>query len=130
VHLLFVYGSLKFGLSNHARLRGAHCVDREAMSHGFGLIRYVAGYPALVAAPLRVTRGEVYSVNDRTLAELDEFEECPEVYRRADIPVVLSNGDGVFAFTYLARSGADGEPYPGEVWNPPPDLTPFETRRG
>jgi gamma-glutamylcyclotransferase (GGCT)/AIG2-like uncharacterized protein YtfP len=82
MHLLFVYGSLKFGLSNHRRLLGSPCLDQDARGLGYGLVRYVAGYPALVEAPGRAARGEVYSISDQVLTELDEFEECPEVYVR------------------------------------------------
>jgi gamma-glutamylcyclotransferase (GGCT)/AIG2-like uncharacterized protein YtfP len=128
VHLLFVYGSLKAGLSNHGRLGSRLPVDTDARCEGHGLVCYVAGYPALVGDPFRVTRGEVYSVSAQTLAELDEFEECPHVYTRAPVAVVLSSGETVSAFAYLAASPEDSAPYPGEVWYPPPDLRPFEAR--
>jgi gamma-glutamylcyclotransferase (GGCT)/AIG2-like uncharacterized protein YtfP len=128
VHLLFVYGSLKAGLSNHGRLEAGQSVDPDARCEGYGLMSYVAGYPALVADEGRVTRGEVYSVSAHHLAELDEFEECPHVYTRVLVPVVLSSGDTILAFAYLAANQDRVVPYPGDVWYPPPGLRPFETR--
>jgi gamma-glutamylcyclotransferase (GGCT)/AIG2-like uncharacterized protein YtfP len=125
MHLLFVYGSLKFGLSNHGRLGGGPCIDRDARSDGY---RLVAGYPALVESPGSTARGEVYSVSDPTLRELDEFEECPLVYVRRKISVVLGSGVECEVFTYLASDESQVEPYSGDSWQPPAGLIPFESR--
>jgi gamma-glutamylaminecyclotransferase len=128
MHLLFVYGSLKSGLSNHRRLAGAACLDGRASAEGYGLVRYVAGYPALVEAPGRTAQGEVYVVQTDVLEELDEFEECPSVYTRKAISVKLSDGSTREVFAYLAAQPEEAEPHSGDTWHPPADLIPFENR--
>jgi gamma-glutamylcyclotransferase (GGCT)/AIG2-like uncharacterized protein YtfP len=128
VHRLFVYGSLKRGLSNAFRLRGAECLDADARAEGYALIRYVAGYPGLARDPERSARGELFLVEDAVLAELDEFEECPDVYYREKILVRLSDGTLVEAFAYIATDGEVFDVDSRDAWEPPSSLTPFESR--
>lgn len=52
-------------------------------------------YPALGRGEGRV-RGELFLVSDALLAELDLFEDCPRLYRRAEI--TLSDGSRALAY--------------------------------
>lgn len=128
MHRLFVYGSLKTGLSNGFRLREALCLERDAVAEGFGLIRYVAGYPGLTPEVGRSARGELFLVDNDLLAELDRFEECPEIYFREKIVVRLPDGARVEAFAYIATDGAGFEADSRDLWEPPASLIPFEER--
>lgn len=81
---LFVYGSLKRGFSNAHLMHGARFVRACSTTTGYRLVRYQSGYPALVHSPLSGARvhGELYEVGADLLAQLDEFEGCPDLYQR------------------------------------------------
>lgn len=87
--LLFVYGTLKQGLSNHAYLAGQKLLGPARTQPGYRLFE-VGGYPGMVPWPsdrVGVT-GEVWEVDDQALAELDAFEGVPEgLYRRECVPL-------------------------------------------
>lgn len=97
-HLLFVYGTLRRGGVNaitklypDAEFVGDASVD--------GMLYDMGGYPALVLAGdgARIL-GEVYRIDETTLASLDEFEADAE-YDRERIEVDL-NGDLVSCWIY------------------------------
>jgi len=92
---LFVYGSLRKGERHHDRMRGAEFEGPARTTTGFRLIRH-GDYPALVAGGEGSVEGEVYRVDAALLDELDEFEGCPELYRRERVML----DDGSFAETY------------------------------
>lgn len=70
-------------------------------------LRDLGSYPALVPGGEQAVSGELYEVDERTLASLDRFEGHPRFYRRARI--VLA--DGATAETYLlSRHQVDGRP--------------------
>ena len=92
--ILFVYGSLKSGARHHDELAGmpflgaAHTAPRYALtSHG--------EYPGLVPGA-EVVSGELYEVTSECLERLDEFEGCPEYFKRGQ--VVLDGGREAFAY--------------------------------
>lgn len=93
--LVFVYGTLCVGASNHHRMRGAEWVGTAWVT---GRLYQVSWYPGFIldAEGGRVV-GEVYRVSPEHLARLDEFEGIPEgerigeEYERRRIPVKLSN---------------------------------------
>jgi len=85
--LIFVYGTLRAGGSNHHRLN-------QAASLGAGTVRgnlfRVDWYPALFLDPdAGEIHGELYAVDLETLAQLDDFEGS--AYRRVRVGVTLSN---------------------------------------
>lgn len=69
--LVFVYGTLRVGASNHHRMKGAEWV-------GTGIVRgrlyQVSWYPGLVPEAGPRVVGDVYEVDADLLARLDEFE--------------------------------------------------------
>lgn len=107
-HLLFVYGSLKRGRTNHVQLGRAVFLGAARTRSRFAL-RIIDGYPALVSGG-RAVVGELYRIATTDLARLDEFEG--EGYERQLVELETS----VFAFGYLARRPDAGEPYPGVEW--------------
>jgi gamma-glutamylcyclotransferase (GGCT)/AIG2-like uncharacterized protein YtfP len=88
--LLFVYGTLKRGGSNHGVLSDQSFVGEARTVPGFRLFD-LGEYPGMIAdqsSPISVT-GEVWSVNDEALARLDAFEGVPEgLYRRVAIQLL------------------------------------------
>ena len=86
--LLFVYGTLRRGLANHALLAGARFVGagRTASRHAL----FVDGFPYLAPGPaVHHVRGEVYAVAAATLAATDHLESHPTWYERRPVDVVL-----------------------------------------
>jgi gamma-glutamylcyclotransferase (GGCT)/AIG2-like uncharacterized protein YtfP len=79
--LIFVYGTLRRGESNHAQLRGARFVGTARTEQRYELV-HVSGYPALLEDGSVGVSGELYEVDDALLRRLDEFEEVPEMYQR------------------------------------------------
>jgi len=96
--ILFVYGTLKRGLRNHHLLAGQKFIG-EAVTEPRYRAFDLGAHPGLIvdeANGLAVT-GELWAVNDRCLAELDEFEEVPGPFVRA--PVVIAGwGEEVYAY--------------------------------
>jgi gamma-glutamylaminecyclotransferase len=94
--LVFVYGTLLFGERNHWHLAGARLVG-EARTQPMFQLHDLGPYPGLVAGGEHAIIGEVYAVDEATLAALDRLEGTPDFYRRVSIVLV----DGTRAETYL-----------------------------
>ena len=109
--LLFVYGSLKRGLSNHHELGSARFVTETSTAPYFEL-RVLSGYPLLVPGTQAV-RGELFELPTAQLAALDAFEGL--AYCRREIQLA----DGSRAVAYLARDSAAGAPYTASEWPAP-----------
>ena len=106
--LLFAYGSLKRGHSNHHELGEARFVREARTVPGFAL-RLLSGYPLLVPGA-RSIRGELFELPCSHVPALDAFEGEP--YQRREVELE----GGARAIAYLARDVSLGEPYPGEQW--------------
>lgn len=103
--LVFVYGSLRTGESNHAQLAGARLVSACGVALDVGLIPYLEGFPGLVRAPGCRARGEVFEVDAEHLGRLDLFEGVPTDYLRE---AVECEGLGsVFAYLAARPTGFD-----------------------
>jgi gamma-glutamylcyclotransferase (GGCT)/AIG2-like uncharacterized protein YtfP len=90
MRLIFVYGTLKRGGSNHRYLAGQKYVGDARTSPGFRLVE-LDGYPGMVSVPDddEGVTGEVWRVDDKTLAQLDAFEGVDEgLYRRGRVPLL------------------------------------------
>ena len=82
--LLFVYGTLKRGCSNHGQLAGQKFIGLARTPPGYRLYD-LGGYPGIVALANDHDGvvGEVWSVDDEALRRLDHFEGVHEgLYRR------------------------------------------------
>ncbi len=100
MHKLFVYGTLKKGFSNHHFLKGAKFLGKAITKHKYALyetsIPYA--YPYEKVSPIR---GELYEVDTQTIRKIDLLEGHPHAYRREKVPVLLENGEEVFAWIYF-----------------------------
>lgn len=94
---VFVYGSLKRGMSHHDQLRGAVWIGEVLMT---GLALYDLGpFPMAVddsSANSRI-QGELYMVSTLILEQLDRFEGVPRLYQRHRRGL----NDGRSAWVYL-----------------------------
>jgi gamma-glutamylcyclotransferase (GGCT)/AIG2-like uncharacterized protein YtfP len=87
-----VYGTLLAGESNHPYLEHARLVAEAKTDPAFRL--YDLGpYPRLVVVGSHAVVGEVYEVDEPTLAMLDRLEGNPRFYVRKTI--ILESGAAV-----------------------------------
>ena len=86
--LIFVYGTLRRGGANHARLAGARFVGEGVTAARHAL--FVGDFPYLATGPaVHRVRGEVYAVDAGLLAALDRLEGHPTWYERRPVAIVL-----------------------------------------
>jgi gamma-glutamylcyclotransferase (GGCT)/AIG2-like uncharacterized protein YtfP len=128
--LLFVYGTLKRGGSNHHWLQGAGWRGRARLAghrlHNLG------DYP--MAVPGRgVVHGEVYAVDDAALARLDRLEDVPNEYQRRICPLEDGRQGWVYFGTASQVRGLPRVPYADwqsiPVFHYGSDLDPAGLRR-
>lgn len=74
---VFVYGTLKRGFHNHRLLAGTKYIGTDFIRGT--LINF--GLPGVIAGE-RAVEGEIYEVDDATLARLDLLEGHPNFYER------------------------------------------------
>lgn len=100
VEIVFVYGTLKQGFSNHHFLANANFLGNALTCKSYAL--YCSGLP-FVIRDQAVSRifGEAYSVDGVTLKALDCLEGHPSCYRREQIQICL-NEKSLPAKTFLA----------------------------
>jgi gamma-glutamylcyclotransferase (GGCT)/AIG2-like uncharacterized protein YtfP len=101
---VFVYGSLLTGESNHRFVARSTLVG-EARTQDIFSLYDLGAYPALVAGGRHAVIGEVYEVDEATLAELDRLEGHPRVYERT--PITLADSSHVVTYL-MQRSRVDG----------------------
>ena len=92
---VFVYGTLLRGETNHRFIARAALIGAAQTPPTFTL--YDLGFfPGLVVGGQHAVAGEVYEVDEATLAELDRLEGHPRYYQRT--PIRLADGSIVLAY--------------------------------
>lgn len=81
---VFVYGTLLSGEVNHGLLNGAELLGAWRTEPRFCMIS-LGAYPGVIAGENAIY-GEVYGVDEATLAGLDRLEDYPRLYGRELIP--------------------------------------------
>jgi len=84
-HLVFVYGTLRRGGSNHYMLADSNFLGRYATEPRYTMFR-LGQFPAVVARGDTAIEGEIYRVSDQVFSLLDELECYPSVFSRQLIP--------------------------------------------
>lgn len=110
-HLLFVYGSLKRGFSNHPLMATAVFVGECRTAPRYRLL-VLGPYPALSDGGDRAIAGELYSVDRRLLSKLDDFEGA--AYRRRTVH--LAEGRAAEAYFLVAERRASAVLDPRDRW--------------
>jgi gamma-glutamylaminecyclotransferase len=95
-HLVFVYGTLRQDEVNHDLLAQARFVAEGRTEPSFELFD-LGSVPAMSTGGETAVLGEVYAVDDATLARLDRLEGHPSFYQRTQIRL----DDGHEVETYL-----------------------------
>jgi gamma-glutamylaminecyclotransferase len=104
--LVFVYGTLLVGETNHRLLTGAQLICEASTAPRFQL-HDLGAYPGMVRRGKHAVAGEVYEVGEAMLASLDRLEDHPRFYRRTSI--VLDGGRRVQTYL-LRRDQVEGYP--------------------
>ncbi len=112
MHHVFVYGSLMRGLHNHHYLRTARLVEATLTVSEHSLVD-LGAFPGVTWLPLAwehhstPIKGELYEVDDPTLALLDRLEGHPRFYERKEVD--LQNGATAWMY-FLVRPDMDHHP--------------------
>jgi gamma-glutamylaminecyclotransferase len=115
--LLFVYGTLKRGCSNHHQLADQTYVAPAQTAPGYCLYDF-GGYPGIVATPDNRAGvvGEVWSVDDAALERLDHFEGVHEgLYHRTTLPLMPPFA-GQIVHAYISSLSPAGRRFIGSCW--------------
>jgi gamma-glutamylcyclotransferase (GGCT)/AIG2-like uncharacterized protein YtfP len=110
--LLFVYGTLMRGESNHGQLEAARFAGAAQTAPAFTLVD-LGPYPAMVAGGRDAVAGELYEVDDAALARLDLFEG-PALYARTRVH--LDDGREAHAYLLPRESLRGGRPIGSGDW--------------
>lgn len=110
-HILFVYGTLKKGFSNHHFLKDAEYIGNSAL-YGARMLN-LGAFPGVVDGnDDEKVEGEVYRIDDKTLESIDRLEGTPWLYKRESVEVDDLD-DPVFVYIY---QGNQGDVVPDGVW--------------
>ncbi|TXH08130.1 MAG: gamma-glutamylcyclotransferase [Spirochaetes bacterium] len=91
LHKLFVYGSLKRGFGNHRFLSESTFLATTTTADPAYSMLSLGAFPAVVDGGVDMIQGELYEVDDNTLAQIDMLEGNGRFYER--FQVLLSNGE-------------------------------------
>ena len=115
--LVFVYGTLKRGGSNHHFMAGQKFVGTARTPPGFRLYD-LGGHPGMIAKPddNEGVTGEVWSVDADCLAQLDILEGLTlDLYRRVPASLLPPFADESVE-TYLYAQSVAGRADIGATW--------------
>lgn len=99
-HLVFVYGTLLRGQSNHLLLAQARFLGAARTKEVYAL--YIHVYPKVIRdEQVSQILGELYLVDGPTLARLDDLEDHPFMYRREQVTVIMDDEEETLAWVYF-----------------------------
>jgi gamma-glutamylaminecyclotransferase len=112
--ILFVYGTLKRGQRNHHLLAAQQFLGNATTEPRYRIVD-LGPYPGLVAIHENglAVRGELWTVDDNCLRQLDTFEGVPDLFDRR--PVAIPGWKEVHAYFWngaIAPSAASGNIWP------------------
>lgn len=117
-HNVFVYGTLKKGFHNHRWLNGSKLIAKDAEMCNLSLY-HLGGFPGAKPDEDGVIIGEIYEVDDDTLAGLDRLEGVPTLYQRHLLVGFEPLGDKDYdCYVYVYQGDVTEEQYiPDGVWS-------------
>jgi gamma-glutamylcyclotransferase (GGCT)/AIG2-like uncharacterized protein YtfP len=111
--VIFVYGTLIKGESNHAVLGGSTFLRVARTSPGF-LLYDLGRFPGMVACGQLVVVGEIYLVTPEILARVDRLEGHPTFYQR--LPIRLDDGSDAESYLLPPRRVVGYPPIASGQW--------------
>lgn len=115
---IFVYGTLKSGLSNHGiieRCKRLHDTAFTADSWCLIDVGFPVMLPSTGGMDTAVVQGEVYEVDPDTLKRLDQLESVGRMYDRVSITVKIA-GKPIKAMAYVGIPAAWTEMDERRLW--------------
>ena len=114
---LFLYGTLKRGLSNHGYMTGQRFLGEARTAPLYRMVN-CGGYPGLFVVERNgvSVRGEVWEVDDECRAELDVLEDVAHGLYALERVRLLAPFDGEEVRTYVYRWPVEGYADAGEEW--------------
>lgn len=114
---LWVYGTLKQGGRLHEAMNGSLLMGKFRSVVGYQLVR-VGWYPGLAASTsgetAQTVAGELYDVPERLLANLDQIEGAPFLFRREQL---FLDGFSEPVEAYFYQGEIEGKPLvPNGEW--------------
>jgi len=111
-HRVFVYGTLKRGYPNNPLLEGSEFLGEAVTVPAYKMV--ATSFPVIMPDPSgKPVAGEIFTVDDATLARLDQLEREGRSYDRVtiDATLPLANGERLTtqAFIYVGREDRFGE---------------------
>lgn len=111
-HKVFVYGTLKSGFWNHCLLKGCEFLGGAVTVPTYKMIEN--GFPIIMPDPEgKLLAGEIYTVDEETLARLDQLEREGSSYDRKliDVTLLLVGGERLptKVFIYVGREDRFGK---------------------
>lgn len=112
--LLFLYGTLKAGQSNHFRVAGQRFVGPAKTLPIYRMFS-LGWHPGIVfvGAGGSAIEGEIWAVDASTLAALDDFEGVPSAYLRQTIALAEETRD---VQAYFYNGSVPERSITGTVW--------------
>ena len=89
--LIFTYGTLMKGCSNHRLLEHSSFVGKAISEPVFTML-HLGGFPGIIRSGETAITGEVYEVDTATLKRLDRLEGHPSFYERQSLTATLEDG--------------------------------------
>lgn len=102
-HLVFVYGTLRRGGSNHYLLTDSDCMGSHQTDPLYTMFR-LGQFPAVVPRGETSIVGEVYKISDEVFGLLDELECYPGVFSRQ---VIATPAGASWIYLYNRLVGTD-----------------------
>ncbi len=112
-NVIFAYGTLKKGRSNHDLLGKSHFIGKAVTVQAYGFylgpdeqategsdIPYLFEHPSEGDQAIKVC-GEVWEVDEFTLRQMDQLEGHPNWYQRVQASVKLDSGKEISAAIYM-----------------------------
>lgn len=128
-HLVFVYGTLLSGCGNHRVIARGERIGEAVTDASFHMVS-LGGFPGVIDGGEQVIAGEVYRVDDVTLAGLDQLEGNGHFYTREERRVVTTAGEVFEAWIYLLPARyLDHEGIESGSWRTHVASRPRPTRR-
>lgn len=112
-HPIFVYGTLKRGHMYHNVLRGAEPTPSHAPRYD---LHQGPGYPIACKGSGSIL-GELYYVSGKVLVEIDELEQCPELFQRSVTQVILENGSTIDTWIYTSECAFKYPKIENGIWS-------------
>jgi gamma-glutamylaminecyclotransferase len=99
-YIVFVYGTLKSGFSNHHYLDGSDYLGAGKTVEKYAL--YFDGLPFVIRhESVTHIHGELYAIDTPTLNTIDRLESHPDWYNRQEVEIVTDEGKRMAAWLYF-----------------------------